>query len=227
MMSSCSEAENGQRMLCYPSLKQNTSHAELLGGFVDVCESDSDDPSGFLVAKSVWRVLKCGGSSDDSDEDIAGELLQSVEVNIGGKILNIRPVYCGMKGDWPFLRKICKLQSGFQALRKCHLCDSVEWWDMSRSGRLRNLAPGYHNPSPYKRNMHSPVFDLAGGSSPHRIRTDPVHTYHIGYGKDEHASVVVLLAYLGHFGARGSMDKKLEDAFERFATWCKSNSKHT
>lgn len=75
--------------------------------------------------------------------------------------------------------------------------------------------------------MHSPVFDLAGGSSPHRIRTDPVHTYHIGYGKDEHASVVVLLAYLGHFGARGSMDKKLEDAFERFATWCKSNSKHT
>ena len=71
------------------------------------------------------------------------------------------------------------------------------------------------------------MFDLPGGSSPTRIRTDPAHTYHIGYGKDENASILMMLVKVGHFGARGSVDKKLEDAFERFATFCKNSRKHT
>lgn len=83
------------------------------------------------------------------------------------------------------------------------------------------------NPSPYKANVHAPVFDLPGGSSPSRIRTDPAHTYHIGIGKDENASMVILLVKAGHFGHAGTMDTKLDRAFERFATWCKQNKKHT
>ena len=71
------------------------------------------------------------------------------------------------------------------------------------------------------------MFDLPGGSSPFRIRTDPVHTYHIGYGKDENASIIMVLVQVGHFGTRGSVDKKLETAFERYATYCKINRKHT
>lgn len=71
------------------------------------------------------------------------------------------------------------------------------------------------------------MWDIPGGSSPHRIRTDPVHTYHIGYGKDETASIIMILVHMGHFGSRGSVDVKLESAYERFAVFCKTNSKHT
>lgn len=98
---------------------------------------------------------------------------------------------------------------------------------MAPSSHLRNLPLGYHNPSPYWPNFRSPMFDLPGGQDAFRIRTDPTHTYHIGYGKDENASILVLLAQLGHFGGKGSLDAKLERAFERFAIYCKSTRKHT
>ena len=32
-------------------------------------------------------------------------------------------VYLGAKGDWPWLRKLMNLKSGFRSLRVCHLCD--------------------------------------------------------------------------------------------------------
>lgn len=98
---------------------------------------------------------------------------------------------------------------------------------MSSTGPLRSLEPGYENPSPFKANCRSPMFDLPGGCSPSRIRADPAHTYHIGYGKDENASIIMMLVKVGHFGARGSVDKKLDDAFERFAIFCKNSRKHT
>lgn len=42
-----------------------------------------------------------------------------------GRALVIRPVFAGLKGDWPYIRKVAKLKTGFQATipRKCHLCD--------------------------------------------------------------------------------------------------------
>ena len=42
-----------------------------------------------------------------------------------GHAVVFRPVYVGLKGDWPYVRKIAKLRTGFQATipRKCHLCD--------------------------------------------------------------------------------------------------------
>ena len=48
-----------------------------------------------------------------------------------------------------------------------------------------------------------------------------------GYGKDENASIIMILVKVGHFGAQGSVDKKLEDAFERLAIFCKNSRKHT
>eukprot|EP00435_Cladocopium_sp_Y103_P023850 s546_g5.t2 len=151
------------------------------------------------------------------------------DANISGHSVKLRPVYVGMKGDWPYLRKILKLRTGFQAriVRKCHFCDVPDWWNMSPEGQLRNLQRGYESPSPFKVNIRSPVFDLPGGSSPWRIQTDPAHTYHIGYGKDENASIIIVLTMIGHFGTRGSFNSKLDTAFERFAVYCKINQKHT
>ena len=37
----------------------------------------------------------------------------------------------------------------------------------------------------------------------------------------------MILVKVGHFGAQGSVDKKLEDAFERLAIFCKNSRKHT
>lgn len=190
------------------------------------------------------------------------------EANINGAEVTLRPVFCGVKGDWPFLRKVYKLKTGFQdrVLRKCHYCACPEtltlldlssslfftnkfstqlppklvqcavghsnipagkdWWDFTSTSELRNLPLDYVNPSPYKANVRSPVFDLPGGECPSRIRADPAHTYHIGYGKDENASIVILLCNAGHFGP-GSLPTKLDNAFERFAIYCKSNGKHT
>ena len=97
---------------------------------------------------------------------------------------------------------------------------------MSASGPLRTLDVGYENPSPFK-NQRSPMFELPGGSGTTRIRTDPAHTYAIGYGKDEQASVLMVLINIGHFGSRGKIDLKLDTAFESFATYCKKTGKHT
>lgn len=102
-----------------------------------------------------------------------------------------------------------------------------EWWNFSSTGPLRSLEPGFENPSPYKDSDHLPLFELPGGSLPDRLRTDPTHTYAIGYGKDETASILLMLVNCGHFGHRGNIQVKFDRAFERFAIWCKAQKKHT
>ena len=42
--------------LCYPSLKQNTSHAELLGGFVDVCSRKIDNTQK-VIESHIYKKL--------------------------------------------------------------------------------------------------------------------------------------------------------------------------
>lgn len=101
-----------------------------------------------------------------------------------------------------------------------------DWWDLSPEGGLRNLLPDHENPSPYKANQRSLLFDLPGGSCTKLIRTDPAHTYHIGYGKDENASIIVELMAVGHFGG-GSIWKKMDAAFQRFSAYCAKYKKHT
>ena len=35
-------------------------------------------------------------------------------------------IYVGCKGDWPYLRKMMGLASGFRSLRLCHLCNEED-----------------------------------------------------------------------------------------------------
>ena len=92
---------------------------------------------------------------------------------------------------------------------------------------LRSLQLDYDNPSPYKARANPPIFDLPGARSPHRIRADPTHTYAIGYGKDEVAGIVLTLEKVGHFGRAGQFQSRLDNAFQKFATFCKRMKKNT
>lgn len=83
---------------------------------------------------------------------------------------------------------------------------------------------GRPGPSPFKR--EGSVFDVVhGASSPQRIYQDVVHTFHIGFGCDLAASMVVWLAKMNHFGNPGTFDGKLRSAFGNFQEWC-SDTNH-
>ena len=58
------------------------------------------------------------------------------------------------------------------------------------------------------------------------ISTDPMHTFHIGWGQDLAASGVILLATVGAFG-QGSLDSRLEVAYASFIAFCSAHGKTT
>ena len=47
---------------------------------------------------------------------------------IDGQAIRVHMVVVGIKGDWPFLRKSCHLKTGYNASRKCHICESLDPW---------------------------------------------------------------------------------------------------
>ena len=100
---------------------------------------------------------------------------------------------------------------------------SQEWYrfDPDSPWLVDGGRPG---PSPFKR--EGSVFDLVpGASSPQRIYPDVVHTFHIGFGCDLAASMVVWLARMNYFGNPGTFDGKLRSAFGNFQEWC-SDTNH-
>ena len=58
------------------------------------------------------------------------------------------------------------------------------------------------------------------------ISTDPMHTFHLGWGQDLGASGVVLLAKLDFFG-HGSLDTRLNCAYGDFVAYCMAMGKTT
>ena len=46
------------------------------------------------------------------------------KVTLGDAKMRLHLVTVAIKGDWPFLRKICHLYAGFTSKRLCHLCSS-------------------------------------------------------------------------------------------------------
>ena len=58
------------------------------------------------------------------------------------------------------------------------------------------------------------------------IMTDPMHTFHLGWGQDLGASGVVLLATVGAFG-QGGLDTRLGRAYAGFIAYCSHHGKTT
>ena len=58
------------------------------------------------------------------------------------------------------------------------------------------------------------------------ITTDPLHSFHLGWGQDLAASAIVLLAKRQAFGI-GGLDTKLEAAFSKFMEFCDANGRTT
>ena len=48
------------------------------------------------------------------------------EVFWNGQSLKFYARFCGVKGDWPWLRSCYRLQTGFTSKRICHECPSDE-----------------------------------------------------------------------------------------------------
>ena len=54
-----------------------------------------------------------------------------------------------------------------------------------------------------------------------------MHTYSIGWGKDLVASSVILLTHMGVWGNGRSLQSKLDNAFQRFRSFCRASGKST
>ena len=138
----------------------------------------------------------------------------------------------------------CCLLTGFTSLRVCHLCTSQdqairnkpvwvvcqpmqEWWRMDDDAPWRSPEnrPG---PSPFK-DCERPFSLLPAGDDPRNIKPDIVHTFHIGFGVDMAASIVVWLCKLGVFndGQRQALDYKLRCAYSSFREFCHETHRFT
>ena len=63
----------------------------------------------------------------------------------------------------------------------------------------------------------SPLRLLPNADDPKLIRVDAAHTWAInGVGKDLYASSLILLSRMGLFGKNGSIERRLQAAFEKF-----------
>ena len=83
---------------------------------------------------------------------------------------------------------------------------------------------GRRQSSPFKSN-DVPLLRIPGmGAS--SIATDPLHTFHLGWGVDLAASGLLMLAKLGYFGS-GALDARLQQAYEHFLQFCRAEGKTT
>ena len=111
-----------------------------------------------------------------------------------------------------------------------HLYRTMTAESLSRSLRRCQLGPtrtAFHlwrwcPPSLFKVGG-SPFDILPGGTSPERVRPDIVHTFHLGFGVDMAASIIVWLCHLGCFGdgrPPQSFEEKLTYAHSSFRECC-------
>ena len=81
----------------------------------------------------------------------------------------------------------------------------------------RQYSP--HKPGPI------PLLDIPGLRTDN-ICTDPMHTFHLGWGADMAASCVVVLSRLGFWGT-GALDSKLSRAYNDFMMYCTAHGRTT
>ena len=94
---------------------------------------------------------------------------------------------------------------------------------MSEAAEWRSTV-GQRQTSPFKSN-DVPLLRIPG-MRPSLIATDPLHTFHLGWGADLAASGLLMLAKLGYFGS-GGLDARLGQAYEYFLQFCKSEGRST
>lgn len=90
-------------------------------------------------------------------------------------------------------------------------------------------APWKHNrpgPSPFK-DTHPFAGKVPGSDDPYRIKPDIVHTFHIGFGADLCASMIVWLSKKGCFGNDGNFDDRLAAAYSSFQNFCHNTHRYT
>ena len=100
-----------------------------------------------------------------------------------------------------------------------------DWWDMASTARWRQE----HVPSPFKHNR-VPYFILPRGKEPQSYLPDTCHTFHIGFGVDMAASMVVCLCRLALFEGVNhtqKLDTQQALAFRRYVEWCNRSHRYT
>ncbi|CAE7261300.1 unnamed protein product, partial [Symbiodinium pilosum] len=120
------------------------------------------------------------------------------------------------KGDWKYLRQAYLLATGYNCKDKCHLCDATDWYVLSKDAVWRGTINN-RKETPHK-SLDIPLLNVPGLRT-ELIYTDPMHTFHLGWGQDLAASGVILLAHLEYFG-KGALDTRLERAYGEFVTYC-------
>ncbi|CAL1155950.1 unnamed protein product [Cladocopium goreaui] len=151
---------------------------------------------------------------------------EGIDVSWNGQRLKFYARFCGVKGDWPWLRTCYKLSTGFTSKRICHECPSNDWTDLSRSGSTRSWPRNGVAPSPFKPGRRAAIRNMLPSGGHRTIRIDIAHTYAIaGWGKDQLASLLVLCAVRANLWGRAGYEEQLRRAFESFQEWCRVHSK--
>lgn len=170
-------------------------------------------------------------------------------MQVNGRSLNIKPVLIAAKGDWPYLRKVSWPKLSDRVLEPVGFCLSYglhvqaglplmwsegasgcgfsgscqDWWDMGDGADWRGDRPG---PSPFKEigNVFETVPSMGAAG---RIKPDLVHTFHIGFGVDMAASMIVYLLSVGVFGPWRSLDDGLACAYSKYREFCHDTHRYT
>ena len=98
---------------------------------------------------------------------------------------------------------------------------SQVWWDVSSTGQARTFEGEI--PNPFKVSARSPFLDVPGVSAT-SIKTDVMHTFNLGVGGDFSSSAIVALCKLNFFPG-GSLQSRMDAAYEDFSSWCVLNNK--
>lgn len=102
-----------------------------------------------------------------------------------------------------------------------------DWYDLGPTGSIRSWPSNAISPDPYHAGPRSPLRDLVpNGDCPRMIKVDLAHTYAIsGFGKDELASTLVLLACRCRVWGGNNIPDQLNAAYVSFYSWCSHRKK--
>ena len=100
-----------------------------------------------------------------------------------------------------------------------------DWHVLSSRANWRRTI-GARTSTPHKTADHDIPLLTIPGMRTSTIFSDPMHTFHLGWGQDLAASGVCMLAYLEYFGL-GALDTRMQRAYEAFVEYCTASRKTT